>query len=89
MNNSETKILYQSREGGRGDLCFEENYGSASFFFFFPSARCELFRLSLRRVLAALQTETSIIPRNRLQHLGPARLHVFDFFPPIFLFFPS
>lgn len=35
MNNSETKILYQSREGGRGDLCFEENYGSASFFFFF------------------------------------------------------
>lgn len=43
MNNSETKILYQSREGGRGDLCFEENYGSASFFFFF--SKCKMWTI--------------------------------------------
>lgn len=57
-------------------------------FFFSSSAECELFRLSLQRVLAALQTETSIIQRNKLQHLGPARLHVFFVvFFPLFSYF--
>lgn len=32
MNNSENTIPYQRCEGGRGDLCFEENYRSALFF---------------------------------------------------------